>query len=450
MNEFPRTNPRRFDGRLRIVVGLFVTIGAVNFNSWGAEQNAFVPNQALGFEDLVKAVSRSPEVIAATREIKVREAAHEQSRLWNNPVVDATWATIPIGRTNPRGLDRPIEKVPSYHVGVSYTFPLGKRGPLQAARVADLRTAQARRCAVSRQLAIDLAAALGNMAVTELRIAALTRLLEAATEQERQVQARAAMQLASGLEVDRAAIERGRLEQQLRAAESDLSEQRAACSASTGLYCARFPTPEQATGFLGNWVNVNLEVLLSHASAEQRPDVKALASSAEAARHAQTFYRRQKIPDPTVRVGYVHDQFWVSGAQPNALELTVTVPIPLFDWGQAGARSAGAEADGYTAERQSILRTTNAVLPALSERLEAQRERRKTLVTELIPRAQAVLNDVVRAYDTKLLSMNDVIQARRALLELMLEEIDGLTDAYSAVLGLRAQIALSDNEGCTP
>jgi hypothetical protein len=46
--------------------------------------------------------------------------------------------------------------------------------------------------------------------------------------------------------------------------------------------------------------------------------------------------------------------------------------------------------------------------------------------------------------------MGDVIQARRALLELTLEEIDGLADAYAAVLGLRAQIALSENEGCTP
>jgi cobalt-zinc-cadmium efflux system outer membrane protein len=256
------------------------------------------------------------------------------------------------------------------------------------------------------------------------------------------------MQVASGLEVDRAAIERGRLEQQLRAAESDLSEQRAFCSAKTGLICERFSSPEQASAYLENWISIDLDSTLKHASVNTRPDVRALAEATVAARHSQTYFRRQKIPDPTVRLGYVHDQFWVSGAQPNALELTVSLPLPLFDWGQAQARSAGATADGYDAERQALLRATEAILPPLRERLTAQRERRTTLSTELIPRAQAVLNDVVSAYDTKLLSMNDVIQARRALLDLILESIDGLADAYAAALGVRAQVALSEKEGC--
>jgi cobalt-zinc-cadmium efflux system outer membrane protein len=288
------------------------------------------------------------------------------------------------------------------------------------------------------------------MAITELRIAALSRLIDAAAEQESQVKSRAAMQLASGLEVDRATIELGRLQQHLRAAESDLSDERAACSNSTGRPCERFVSPEQASRYLDNWVDIDLESLLSRAKIANRPDIKALASAADAARHSQAFFRRQKIPDPTVRLGYVHDAFWVSGAQPNSLEVSLSLPVPMFDWGQAGVHSAGMEAEGYATERQSVLQTTTAIVPSLIERLKAQRERRRTLITELIPRAKAVLDDVVRAYDTKLLSMGDVIQARRALLELTLEEIDGLADAYAAVLGLRAQIALSENEGCTP
>jgi cobalt-zinc-cadmium efflux system outer membrane protein len=413
-----------------------------------AERAQFVPNSALGFDEIVKSVSRAPEIVASVRDVRMRTAALEQSRLWNNPVLDATWSSIPIGRTNPTHLERPLANVPNYRVGVSYTFPIGKRGPLQAARAAEVEAAKANACAVSRQLAIDLAQIVGSLAITELRIEAFRRLLEAAKDQEHQVQLRAKQQVASGLEVDRAAIERGRLEQQLRAFESDLSEQRAACSVRTGLVCERFATAQEATKFLENWVNVDLDAMLKLTTKYERPDIRTLSEATIAARHNQTYFERQRIPDPTVRLGYIHDQFWISGAQPNALELSVAVPMPIFDWGQASSRAARAAAESFDAERSALLQTSQAVLPSLRERLIAQRMRRASLTEELIPRAQSVLNDVVSAYETKLLSMNDVIQARRALLELILESIDGLSDAYAAVLGVRAQVAMSEKEGC--
>lgn len=411
-------------------------------------QASFVPSDAFGFDDLVKAVSRSPEVAAADREVRIREAAVDQSRLWPNPVLDATWGTIPIGRTNPPGIRHPLQSVPNYRVGVSYTIPLGKRGPLQAARQSELISIRAERCAVGRERALELAASLGEMAITELRIAALGRLLDAAHEQERQVEMRLKMQLASGLELDRVAIERGRLEQQLHRAESDLSAEQAACSATTGQYCERFESDRSAQNYLEKWVNLDETQLLQRAGGFERPDAKALANAAQAAKHQRTYYARQKIPDVTLRVGFTHDQFEISGNQPSSIDLTAQLPLPMFDWGQAGVRSATAAADGYSAERRALLKSTQAIIPALVERLRAQRSRRKNLLEVLIPRAQAVVADVVRAYDTRLLSMNDVIQARRALLDLVLDEVDGLADAYAAALGLRAQVALTDNEGC--
>jgi cobalt-zinc-cadmium efflux system outer membrane protein len=414
-----------------------------------AAPTVFAPAANLTFGDLVTAVSQAPEMKAATRELKVREAAQAQSRLWPNPVLDATWATIPIGRTNPEGLGEPMTRIPSYHVGLSYTVPLGKRGPMQAMRAAEVRATWSQQCATGRRLALELAEALGNMAAAELRIDALRQQVQAAEEQERQVAARLSQQLASGLELDRAAIERGRFEQQVFAAESALNEQRAVCSATTGLTCIPFANAAEAKEYLEKWVNVAVDDLIEHMSRIERPEMASLASAEAASRHAETYYSRQKIPDPTIRVGYVHDQFWVSGAQPNSLELTVSLPLPAFDYGQAGSRSARYSAEGYQAERASMRRVTEAVVPALKERLQSQRARRKNLVEVLIPRARAVVSDVLRSYDTRLLSMNDVIQARRALLDLLLGEVDGLADAYSAVLGLRAQIAVSEDEGCT-
>jgi outer membrane protein, heavy metal efflux system len=408
----------------------------------------FRPDGRFSFDRLVAEVQTAPDLRAAKRDVAIREAARLQSRLWPNPTVDATWGTIPIGRTNPPNLDSPLARIPNYRFGVSYTIPLGKRGPLQAVRDAEYESAEAHRCAIGRELALQLARILGSMARVELRVAALSSLVDAAAEQLRTVEARERMQMASGLEVDRAFIERGRLEQQLKTAECDLAEQEAECSAVVGRPCKSFADHVEARRFLESWSATDPRERTAVTNLDQRPDLRALAASERAAMHEQTYYRRHSIPDPTLRFGYIYDQFVISGSQPSSLELTLALPVPLFDWGQAGARAAGAAADGFAAERRARSRTTEAVLPALVERWGAQRRRRQQLLEVLIPKAQAALNSVERAYETRLLSISDVIQARRTLLDLLLEDVDGLADAYSASLSVRTHLAEHSNEGC--
>jgi hypothetical protein len=99
---------------------LFIHGGGISVGD-AAERGQFVPSSALGFDEIVKSVSRAPEIVASVRDVRMRTAAVEQSRLWNNPVLDATWSSIPIGRTNPTHLERPLANVPNYRVGVSYT-----------------------------------------------------------------------------------------------------------------------------------------------------------------------------------------------------------------------------------------------------------------------------------------------------------------------------------------
>ena len=50
------------------------------------------------------------------------------------------------------------------------------------------------------------------------------------------------------------------------------------------------------------------------------------------------------IPDPTLRVGYVRDQFVVSGNQQNSLFVGVSLPLPIFDHHQDDADAAAAAA----------------------------------------------------------------------------------------------------------
>jgi len=408
----------------------------------------FHPQGNTKFAQLVGAIQSAPELRSAERETRIRDAARLQSQLLPNPTLDATWGTIPIGRTNPPNLSAPLANVPNYRVGVSYTFPLGKRGPNQAARQAEYESATLRRCAVGRQLALDLARVVGEMAEVELRIAAISSLVEAAYDHEKNIAARANQQWASGLEVDRATLERGRLEQQRKDAQFDVDLLEAECATMVGRPCESFGNDVEARRYLEAWSSANLGQLQTQSPVKQRPDLLALQAEERAATHQQTYFRRMALPDPTFRIGFVHDQFTISGNQASSLELTVALPLPLFDWGQAGVRAAGAAAEGFAAERHARTQLSEAVLPSLTERWAAQRKRRQQLVEELVPKAQEALNSVERAYETRLLSVTDVIQARRTLLDLMLEEIEGLSDAYAASLSVRMHLAEGASEGC--
>lgn len=441
---------RSGDGVRRWIVTLVGALGILGGSNDGwAADSSFQPRGTTRFEELLSAVQTAPELRSAEREERVRDAARRQAQLWPNPSVDATWGTIPIGRTNPPGLPSPLTNIPNYRVGLSFTFPLGKRGPIQAVRQAEYESATLHRCAIGRTLALELARILGEMAEMELRIGALSSLLEAAREHERNLEIREQQHWASGLDVDRATIERGRLEQQLKDAKFDVDLLQAECATMVGRPCESFVSDVEARQYLESWSGANPGEHRTTVPLEERPDLMALAADERAARHQQTYYRRLALPDPTVRIGFVHDQFVISGNQASSLELTVAFPLPIFDWGQAGVRAATAAAEGYADERRARSRLSEAVLPSLLDRWAAQRQRRKQLLEELIPKAQAALSSVERAYQTKLLSVTDVIQARRTLLDLLFEEVEGLSDAYAASLSVRTHLAERDHEGCS-
>jgi hypothetical protein len=57
-----------------------------------------------------------------------------------------------------------------------------------------------------------------------------------------------------------------------------------------------------------------------------------------------------------------------------------------------------------------------------------------------LPQARAVLSDLEKAVENRLLPMSQVIQARRVVSELYIEEADSCGDAYVAALELFREI----------
>ncbi|RYE86715.1 MAG: TolC family protein, partial [Myxococcales bacterium] len=240
------------------------------------------------------------------------------------------------------------------------------------------------------------------------------------------------------VEVDRLEIDQGRLEQQVLAAEADERSLVAACAPFVGVPCAPFRSGDEARGFLQAWLD---QAERLDGDVEQRPEARGLEALRRAADAEGQLARAQALPDLTVRLGYVYDRFVISGDQRHSLNLSVALPIPLFDRGQAQVAAAEAKQRRLDEQRQRLVASDRARLTPLRDALARQRQRQQSVVTRLLPRARGVLTDLERATSGRLLSLTEVLQARRTVNELLIEEADSLLDAFDNALELTALLA---------
>ena len=403
---------------------------------------AFVPTSQLDLPSLVKIVlDRSPGIQEDLLRLEVAHYEAAQSRLWENPALDATWGTIPLGETNPSDLPRPYARVPNYSVGLSYRFLVGKRGPRSNRAAALERGARAGVEAAARNAALTLSNVLGNVAITSIRIERLRSLLDESRGTLDVARARVDAGSGTPLEVDRLEIELSRVTQQILSAESDLSNALAVCASFVGAHCAAFPSTDEARSFLAAFTS---RAALLPTDLRRRPDVRALEATREAAVFEQDLARAQAIPDPTVRVGYTYDTFTISGNQQNSLNVSVSIPLPIVDHGQALKAAAEARESRAGLQRDRLSDAAKARIDSLRQVLEGTRKRQKIIETEMLPRARGVLRDLERAVSGRLLAVTDLIQARRTLGELLLEDNDASGDAFRAALELMGELAFGD------
>jgi cobalt-zinc-cadmium efflux system outer membrane protein len=397
----------------------------------------FVPAVTLDLPDLERIIAaRTPALEAANLEVEVAEADRQQSRLLPNPSLDLGWGTVPVGPLNPPGLARPLANVPNYAIGLSYTVPVGKRRPRIQRATALAEASRARREALTRTLSLQFAGLLGQLAVATLRREGARSLVEDAARAVEVASTRLASGFGTPLDLDRLRIDLSRSEQLLRSVESDLSATLAACSGLVAMRCEAFTSSAEARGFLARWID---QAPLPTGALAERPDLRALAANERAATAELRLARAQRLPDPTVRLGYLHDRFVISGNQMNSLNLGVSFPLPLFDHGQAMIAAARARQARFAAERRRRLAASEVRSQALRERVAAQRTRQHALSEQIIPRARALLDEMERAAETRLVALGDVLQSRRTMSELLLEEADSYADAFDAYLELLAE-----------
>jgi outer membrane protein, heavy metal efflux system len=422
-------------GGLLLLILLLGTSGALAETvSAGAR---FRAQDAHSLERIEQALLQTaPELAEARGTVEVARAEERQSRLWANPALSASWGTLPVGQTNPPDLARPYANVPNYSVELSYGLTAGKRGPRIRGSEARARASREELAARVRALALQLAAVVGEIASITLREHGLHALIEDARSDLEAARARLAATFGTQLEVQRLELEAGRAEQHLLDAQAQRERALRVCAVLVGVPCEPFDDVQGARAFFERWLGRAPEIDRSLAA---RSDLKALRELERASLEEAELARAGRFPDPQLSLGYMHDRFIVSGNQRNSLNFGVSVPLPLVDRGQARAAAAQSRAAALREEQQLRRSTAQAAIGQLQQELEAVRARQRQLSQTLLPKATEIVGELETAVKGRLTPLSDLIQARRTLDELLLQESDSYADAFHALLALTAQ-----------
>jgi len=159
----------------------------------------------------------------------------------------------------------------------------------------------------------------------------------------------------------------------------------------------------------------------------QRADLRALSELAEASDLERRAAARQRIPDVTVGVG----PKWVDNGltRANGIAFTLSVPLPVFDRGEAGERRAAAEALSARAAYRLARSRAEGELRGLflrAERLRAAAIRYRGHVVAASPELLRIAEAAYRGGESSILELLD---AYRGALE---SETDALDLAWKA------------------
>ena len=162
------------------------------------------------------------------------------------------------------------------------------------------------------------------------------------------------------------------------------------------------------------------KVAVAASDLERRPDLRALDAAVRAARAAQTLASRGWIPDPTVRVGYVRDQFVVSGNQQNSLFVGLSLPLPIFERGEDDAEAAAVAARSAERAREQLLAAAHTQLGQLTSSVAAVEGRQLRIREQSLPLAHTVVDRLTAAVTRGAAPLQELLLARRTLSELLL------------------------------
>jgi outer membrane protein, heavy metal efflux system len=184
---------------------------------------------------------RSPDVKVARARVSQAHADVGTSRLFPNPVLDATVSNFPVGETTPPGLS--LGQTLSQQVGLSETIELGKRGPrIDAAELRE-RSAQSMLTSTLSERLAAARFALARVVYLSVRVSILEESLKDAQSVADLERTRFEQKALAGMDYDRLLVDLATLRADVSRSHSDYQGALLECGAVMSAPC----DPEGAT-----------------------------------------------------------------------------------------------------------------------------------------------------------------------------------------------------------
>jgi cobalt-zinc-cadmium efflux system outer membrane protein len=371
--------------------------------------------------DLLK--KRSPRYKAHQADMDIAKAEVTAARVLPNPIVNLAILYLNVG-FNQNG-------VATYYANA--TLPLliagQRRMRVKAAKVgvkaaeADLHVNYHDLAHEARELFVELQAEEAKLVVLDTAIADLARL-----------QALIATRKASGVETqyDIVRIDVEAASWKARRAEQEAEAQNTAGELGVVLGLPGWmPEAEGDLALVG--VGTDADKLWPEVQRTQPEIVAARRGEAYSSR-AIDLAKRERWPVPSVTVGTVVIQNYYS----VSTQFGITVPIPMFDWGQGMIARAKAHNARARREKEAVVASTQAELKRATRLLEHHKQVLVQFDRDVharLPELQQMSEDAYRAGEAELI---DLLDATRTRFEIQLQRIDLLESTAEAEVDVLA------------
>ncbi len=176
------------------------------------------------------------------------------------------------------------------------------------------------------------------------------------------------------------------------------------------------------------------------------PEVERTQPGIEAARREEAYAvknidlaKRERWPVPSMTVGTVAIQNYYS----ISTTVGLTVPIPVFDWGQGLLARANARSQQSRLQKDAVIAETQAELKRAVRLLEHRRKAVATFEQEVfskIPTLQQMAEDSFRSGQTQLIELLDATRARFEVKLTHIDMRDAVIQAEIDVLAVTGRI----------
>lgn len=402
----------------------------------GAERSSRAEGAMTIDQAVTMALQRNRDVLATKLDIEAAQIDKIAASLYPNPIFSYTAGNVVLGTGNPQ--DKGANPTPLSQlvqtVGVSEIIDVwNKRG----ARIrASERGIEHRRLVVEdalREIAYAVRAAFADLTREQLENELARNMKSRYDETIRISGARFRAGEISEAEFRKIELEGLRYQNAVIDADTELDLSRSRLAVLLGLGSAtELPGP----AFMANEPRTapSVAALVSHAL-EDRPDLRAATQGGELAGATLAQAKREAYPDISLGVAFTHSDFQISGDNPNALALTLSLPLPVFDRNQANIAHAHNDARRF---ENDVARLEIQIRQEVTQ--SARRLQRASSLLDIyeqggmLDRADKALKVAESSYKAGSSSLIELLEAQRTFIDTRAQYLRAQHDYRQAVI----------------